>query len=156
MGCESSIVYGEISNVSHRRALGHSRHSSAFFLFPPHVGVDEFPLVLPDFVRKQLVHSSMARPKYFDRWVNLRKIFQDFYGLKERVKLTLMLAFQGMEFEGREHSGISDARNIARIARKMIQDGCTLKPNGGVNWHGMDVPCLLPDLFADLFFPFWI
>ena len=35
----------------------------------------------------------------------------------------------GMKFEGRPHSGIDDARNIARILQKMIQDGCEIKFN---------------------------
>lgn len=35
----------------------------------------------------------------------------------------------GMRFEGRPHSGIDDARNIARILQKMVQDGCEIKFN---------------------------
>lgn len=31
-----------------------------------------------------------------------------------------------MRFEGREHSGIDDARNIARLADRMVKDGATL------------------------------
>ena len=39
----------------------------------------------------------------------------------------------GVEFEGREHSGIVDARNTARLVWKMVQDGCrlTLNPAAG-------------------------
>ena len=35
----------------------------------------------------------------------------------------------GMRFEGRPHSGIDDARNIARILQTMVQDGCEIKFN---------------------------
>ena len=35
----------------------------------------------------------------------------------------------GMKFEGRPHSGIDYARNIARILQKMVQDGCEIKFN---------------------------
>ena len=32
----------------------------------------------------------------------------------------------GLEFEGREHSGIEDARNTARLVWRMVQAGCQL------------------------------
>jgi len=32
-----------------------------------------------------------------------------------------------MKFEGREHSGIDDARNISRLACRLVQDGASLK-----------------------------
>ena len=32
----------------------------------------------------------------------------------------------GTKFEGRLHCGMDDARNIARILRKMVQDGCEI------------------------------
>lgn len=39
------------------------------------------------------------------------------------ITLELILENLGMSFEGRPHSGIDDARNIARILVKMIKDG---------------------------------
>ncbi|KAJ3202233.1 3'-5' exoribonuclease 1 [Dinochytrium kinnereticum] len=41
----------------------------------------------------------------------------------ERINLVGMLSGLGMEFEGREHSGIDDARNIGRIAIRLMGDG---------------------------------
>ena len=32
----------------------------------------------------------------------------------------------GMAFEGREHSGLCDAKNTGKLVHKMIQDGCIL------------------------------
>ena len=40
-----------------------------------------------------------------------------------------MLNSLGMTFEGREHSGIDDARNIARIVLRMMKDGMVVKEN---------------------------
>ena len=91
--------------------------------------ITDGPWDIRDFIRKQLAHSKLPRPKYFEKWINLRRLFQDYYHLKERFNLGMMLEFLGMTFEGREHSGISDARNITRIAKRMAQDGCHLKPN---------------------------
>lgn len=40
-----------------------------------------------------------------------------------------MLESLGLEFEGREHSGIDDAKNIARVVVQLVKDGCILKYN---------------------------
>ena len=40
-----------------------------------------------------------------------------------------MLELQGMQPEGRLHSGIDDTRNIARIAMQMGRDGCRMYLN---------------------------
>lgn len=38
-----------------------------------------------------------------------------------------MLTFFNMEFEGRQHSGLDDSKNIARIVIKMLEDRCELR-----------------------------
>ena len=40
-----------------------------------------------------------------------------------------MLTNLGMNFEGTPHRGIDDAKNIARIALKLLADGCELSVN---------------------------
>ena len=40
-----------------------------------------------------------------------------------------MLEIQNMRFEGRLHSGIDDTRNLARIAKRMAEDGCSFYLN---------------------------
>ncbi|KAK0153521.1 3'-5' exoribonuclease 1 [Merluccius polli] len=35
----------------------------------------------------------------------------------------------GLRYEGRPHSGLDDSRNIARIALRMLKDGCQLRVN---------------------------
>lgn len=41
----------------------------------------------------------------------------------------MMLSHLNMEFKGREHSGLDDARNLAAIGKKMYQDGCIFRTN---------------------------
>ena len=43
--------------------------------------------------------------------------------------LERMLMQLDLEFEGRPHSGIDDTRNIVRILKRLVQDGCELKYN---------------------------
>ena len=55
-------------------------------------------------------------------------MFGSFYQIKSG-NLATMLGHLGMKFEGREHCGLDDAMNIARVAVQMVQDGCVLKYN---------------------------
>lgn len=40
-----------------------------------------------------------------------------------------MLEKLGLTYNGRPHCGLDDSRNIARIAVRMLQDGCQLRVN---------------------------
>lgn len=40
-----------------------------------------------------------------------------------------MLEQLGLKYEGHPHSGLDDSHNIARIAIKMLKDGCQLRIN---------------------------
>lgn len=44
-----------------------------------------------------------------------------------------MLEGFGLAFEGRQHSGLADSRNISRIAIQMLEDGCPLNVNERVD-----------------------
>ena len=71
---------------------------------------------------------SIPIPKYARKWINLRKLYRNFYKVQKGT-LQDMVKNLGMQFEGRPHSGMDDARNIARILQKMAQDGCEFKFN---------------------------
>jgi inhibitor of KinA sporulation pathway (predicted exonuclease) len=64
----------------------------------------------------------------------MRRHFSNCY----RVDASGDVSIQGMlnalelDFEGRQHSGIDDARNIARIMQQMIKDGWVLGNNKSV------------------------
>lgn len=40
-----------------------------------------------------------------------------------------MLEILGLAFEGRQHCGLDDSKNIARIATNILEDGFTLNVN---------------------------
>lgn len=54
----------------------------------------------------------------FANWFNLR-----------RCGIEKMLHYLGLEFEGQQHCGLDDARNISKILMKLLTDGCELKLN---------------------------
>ena len=82
-------------------------------------------------------------PNYLQRWINIKKAFpkhllspndnekptdfSKFGALKDlRAKvrgMPDMLDLCGLELEGRHHSGIDDAKNIARVAISLLKKG---------------------------------
>ncbi|KAI8912184.1 ribonuclease H-like domain-containing protein [Powellomyces hirtus] len=87
------------------------------------------PWDVRDFIRKQCEHSLLNRPSYLIRFTDLRLLFSTYYPLTwtpdtPRPNLARMLAHFNLTFEGREHSGIDDARNIARIVTAMMTQEC--------------------------------
>ncbi|XP_061191853.1 ERI1 exoribonuclease 2-like [Saccostrea echinata] len=71
--------------------------------------------------RKQLI-----KPSQLNNWIDLRATYRKFYSRKPNG-LNGALQDLGIEFEGREHSGIVDARNTATLAYRMMCDGCVMK-----------------------------
>ncbi|KAI9096244.1 ribonuclease H-like domain-containing protein [Phlyctochytrium arcticum] len=86
------------------------------------------PWDIRDFMRKQCIHSRISRPVYLRHFIDLRRSYIHFYKC-ERTNLAGMLQGLGMVFEGREHCGLHDTRNIARIAQRMISDGYAFETN---------------------------
>ena len=78
------------------------------------------------FLPGQCTLSGIEVPGYASKWVNVRKHYRKYYRAEDfgtPITLELIIENLGMSFEGRPHSGIDDARNIARILVKMIKDG---------------------------------
>merc|ERR1712039_1162744 len=74
--------------------------------------------LMPECDRKKIVGFS-------DTWkkvVNIRRLFYDHFKL-ERGGVKDMLNTVGLEFEGREHSGIADSYNIARLLAVLLAKG---------------------------------
>ena len=76
----------------------------------------------------QCVFSDIPFPMYAVKWIDIRKLFASFYGIRSG-NLSAMLTRLGLQFEGRQHCGLDDTRNIVRVATQMIKDGCVLKYN---------------------------
>ncbi|XP_077979487.1 ERI1 exoribonuclease 2-like [Glandiceps talaboti] len=69
--------------------------------------------------------KQLRKPVELNSWIDLRATYRKFY---ERKPNGLNGALQdlGIHFTGRQHSGLDDARNTARLAWRMICDGCTM------------------------------
>ncbi|KAI8074369.1 ribonuclease H-like domain-containing protein [Gongronella butleri] len=93
--------------------------------------VTDGPYDIRDFITKQCTFSNLKhRPAYFCQpWVNIRELYREFYKQRKGKNIERMLAELDLRFEGRQHSGLDDARNLVRIAVKMKDDGCLFKAN---------------------------
>ncbi|KAI7861098.1 ribonuclease H-like domain-containing protein, partial [Circinella umbellata] len=122
---DKSPTFIEVLNLFQEFLSKHSlfRKKSAVF-------VTDGPFDIRDFITKQCTHSDIERPNYFKLpWVNIRKMYREFYGHKQGMNITKMLETLNMTFDGRQHSGLDDAKNLYRIAQRMRQDGCLFKTN---------------------------
>ncbi|XP_013782241.1 ERI1 exoribonuclease 2-like isoform X2 [Limulus polyphemus] len=69
--------------------------------------------------------KQLNKPAVLNSWIDLKITYRKFYS---RTPNGLRGAIEdlGLCFEGREHSGIVDSMNTAKLAFKMAQDGCYL------------------------------
>lgn len=94
------------------------------------------PWDMRDFMYRQaVVRDGVVFPPLFYKWVNLRKEYATFFRIKP-LGVGQMLTRLGLDFEGRQHSGIDDARNIARIAAALIRKGCRLNHVSSIDPDG--------------------
>lgn len=78
----------------------------------------DFEYMFPE--QLQIINQKV--PEHFTHWLNIKHEFKYLYNKKCRGMPDLLKQL-GLELEGRHHSGIDDARNIARCAIKMLDDG---------------------------------
>ncbi|XP_065125599.1 ERI1 exoribonuclease 2 [Paramisgurnus dabryanus] len=69
--------------------------------------------------------KQISVPEALKSWIDLRATYRLFYNRKPKG-LRGALQDLGIEFIGREHSGLVDARNTALLAWRMLLDGCVL------------------------------
>ncbi|XP_062619994.1 ERI1 exoribonuclease 2-like [Saccostrea cucullata] len=97
------------------------QEDSAYTTFVTWSDWDLGTCLLNECKRKQLI-----KPSQLNNWIDLRATYRKFYSRKPNG-LNGALQDLGIEFEGREHSGIVDARNTATLAYRMMCDGCVMK-----------------------------
>ncbi|XP_054089582.1 ERI1 exoribonuclease 2 isoform X2 [Zeugodacus cucurbitae] len=74
---------------------------------------------------KECQRKRLKKPSYFNQWIDLRAIYRAWYKYKP-LNFADAISHVGLAFEGRQHSGLDDARNLAALAYKMACDGAPL------------------------------
>lgn len=111
--------------------------------------ITDGPFDMGRFMYLQCKYSEISYPDYGCYWANLRKLFVNFYKASfysnnnhamQLPGLQTMLARLGMEFEGQPHSGLDDAKNIARIVVRLLKDRAVIRVNEKIQKvaHGVD------------------
>lgn len=80
-------------------------------------------------LERECRRKQVRKPSSLNSWVDIRAVYRDFYRRRPQGLANAMREV-GLAFQGREHSGIEDARNTARLVWKMVQDGCLLEETG--------------------------
>ncbi|XP_029910694.1 ERI1 exoribonuclease 2 isoform X2 [Myripristis murdjan] len=70
--------------------------------------------------------KQLHKPDVLNSWIDLRSTYRLFYNRKPKG-LNGALQDLGIQFSGREHSGLDDARNTAHLAVRMMRDGCVMR-----------------------------
>jgi inhibitor of KinA sporulation pathway (predicted exonuclease) len=70
--------------------------------------------------------SGVKVPSPYCKWINIKFPFCDKYNTKP-LGMAGMLRRLDMNIQGRHHSGIDDCRNIARIMKRMLEEGVVFK-----------------------------
>ncbi|KAJ3271661.1 ERI1 exoribonuclease 3 [Terramyces sp. JEL0728] len=89
---------------------------------------------LKTMLRIQTEREDLNRDEIFQQWVNVKFAFNDTMADHKRKNnrakgMTGMLSALGLDLVGRHHSGIDDARNIAKIAIELIKKGYVFRVN---------------------------
>ncbi|KAK2571589.1 ERI1 exoribonuclease 2 [Acropora cervicornis] len=77
-------------------------------------------------LKNECYRKQLRMPQPMRSWIDLRATYKNFYSRKPQG-LAGALQDLGIQFTGREHSGLDDARNTARLAWRMISDGCLMQ-----------------------------
>lgn len=82
-------------------------------------------------LRYECQRKRLTIPNVFNEWIDLRQLYREHY-LRKPKGLYGALQELGLEFEGREHCGLHDAKNTAKLAGRMIIDGILLRKTSDI------------------------
>jgi 3'-5' exoribonuclease 1 len=68
----------------------------------------------------ELERCDMEWPSTFKGHLNLKPLYARAYSTKQSIGLREAMRKLSMPFEGRQHRGIDDARNIAKVAQTIL------------------------------------
>lgn len=77
-------------------------------------------------LKNECRRKGLTMPDVFNEWIDLRELYREHY-LRRPKGLYGALQELGMDFEGRQHCGLHDARNTAKLAGRMVMDGILLR-----------------------------
>jgi inhibitor of KinA sporulation pathway (predicted exonuclease) len=91
-------------------------------------------------LRNECRAKQITIPRLFRRWINVKVVFQEYVNTTkasskakrstQQLGMAGMLDHLGIALVGHHHSGIDDARNIARIVAALLKKNVAFEVNG--------------------------
>jgi ERI1 exoribonuclease 2 len=75
--------------------------------------------------------KDIPKPSYFNQWVNLRTPFETAFGVGRR-NLQEAVREAGLQWDGRLHCGLDDARNTAHLLVQLMRRGVRISITGSL------------------------
>jgi ERI1 exoribonuclease 2 len=91
-------------------------------------------------LRNECNRKKIRRPSFFNQWIDLKEIYIEKQTFKDQFTFGDALEQSGIEFVGRPHNGLDDARNTAMLAWKMHKEGSYLRITKDLNQYEMNKP----------------
>jgi len=98
------------------------------------------PWDLHGFLQKECTFKGIQVPCYYKTFCNARFLFAEYFKCSRGGIRKMLEKCDKMQFEGNEHSGIDDAKNLARIVKYMCEKGCVMLVNDGFCEKDYTVP----------------
>ncbi|XP_027340702.1 ERI1 exoribonuclease 3-like [Abrus precatorius] len=81
--------------------------------------------------------KKIRKPPYFNRWINLKIPFCEVFGTA-RCNLKEAVEMAGLEWQGRAHCGLDDAKNTARLLALLMHRGFKFSITSSIMWQTAD------------------
>ncbi|XP_058975249.1 3'-5' exonuclease Snipper-like isoform X3 [Musca domestica] len=92
-------------------------------------------------LNKECSRKRLKKPPYFNQWIDLRAIYREWYKYKP-INFLDALTHVGLEFEGKQHSGIDDAKNLSKLTFKLVNDGAILAITKDLTPFQLNLNCI--------------
>lgn len=86
-------------------------------------------------LRNECNRKQIRRPSFFNNWIDLKEIFLEKFSKKDQFSFSEALAISNLEFVGRPHSGLDDARMTALLASKLHKEGAFFRITKDMNHY---------------------
>lgn len=84
-------------------------------------------------LKQECSRKKIRRPPFFNQWCDLKEVYSDKNAFKAKFSFGDALLHSNLQFEGRPHSGLDDAKMTAKLAAKMRQEGLNLRVTKDLN-----------------------
>ncbi|GMH43081.1 hypothetical protein BSKO_11003 [Bryopsis sp. KO-2023] len=91
-------------------------------------------------LQTECLWREIEKPAYYNQWINLKKIFMN--ATRRTLPLGRAVEYMDLKWQGRQHCGLDDARNTARLLVRLSHNGAALNVTGRISASRSILPYL--------------